>query len=40
VPAGDDPARGHITLAEKKPRVVVGCDDKIVSLDPITGAQK
>ncbi len=37
VPAGEDPARGHVTLTEKKPLVVVGCEGQIVELDPITG---
>ena len=37
VPAGEDPARGHITMGEKKPLVVVGCGENLIRLDPITG---
>jgi hypothetical protein len=40
VPAGDDPARGHLTLAESKPQVIVGCDERTVVINPITGAQR
>jgi len=40
VPTGDDPARGHVTLGETKPRVIVGCDGKTVRINPITGAQR
>ena len=34
VPAGDDPARGHLTLAETKPQVIVGCDEQTVVHQP------
>ena len=37
VPAGEDPASGHLTLGEKKPLVVVGCGEKPIRLDPNTG---
>ena len=39
VPAGEDPASGHVTLGEKKPLVVVGCGEKPIRLDPNTGKQ-
>ena len=37
VPAGDQPALGHLTLAERGPRVVVGCDGRISTFDPVDG---
>lgn len=37
VPGGDDPALGHVTVSEKKPRVVVTCDGATQRFDPVKG---
>ena len=38
VPAGDDPARGHVTEGERGAQVVAVCDGRTVRLDPASGA--
>ena len=40
VPAGDDPARGHVTLGETRPQVIVTCEGRTLGIDPVTGAQR
>ena len=41
VPAGDDPAKGHITEeGETVPQVLVGCAGNVRSLDPQTGRDR
>lgn len=37
VPAGDDPARGHVSGRSRVPQVVAVCGDRTVRLDPRTG---
>jgi hypothetical protein len=37
VPAGDNPARGHISRKEVTPTVVVACAGRTVSFDPAVG---
>ena len=41
VPAGDDPAQGHITEeGENVPQVLLGCPGRSWSLDPQTGKDR
>ncbi len=40
VPTGENPALGHQTLTETKPRVVVTCDENKVRFDPATGPKR
>jgi hypothetical protein len=37
VPAGDNPANGHITQGEVGPEVVASCNGQIVPINPMTG---
>ena len=37
VPAGENPALGHITIGEDRPTVVANCAGVPVLFDPITG---
>jgi hypothetical protein len=37
VPAGDNPASGHITQGEVGPEVVASCNGQIVPINPMTG---
>jgi hypothetical protein len=40
VPGGDDPLRGHVTLKETAPTVVVACAGTTVSFDPVVGPRR
>lgn len=37
VPTGEDPALGHVTVSETKPRVVVTCEGRTQRFDPVKG---